>query len=60
MKSVITPKEFKQKMKELSDVVLDDTEAIHGKMDDLLCEVLVQLGYKAGVAIFKDTPKWYA
>lgn len=30
------------------------------KMDDLMCLVLNDLGYTAGVEIFENTHKWYA
>ncbi len=37
-----------------------DPEATHSQADDLLCEMLRQLGYGAGVIVFKDMDKWYA
>lgn len=57
----MTPKEFYEKMKELSDEEgFMDSEYVHGNMDDLMCEVLTSLGYGEGVKVFKDTLKWYA
>lgn len=60
----ITPKEFYEKMKALSDSTDSDEyidlEYAHEDMDDLMCKVLTLLGYGEGVKVFKDTPKWYA
>ncbi len=38
----------------------DDTEACHKGMDDLLCNLLVELGYEDVVQLFRKTEKWYA
>ena len=37
-----------------------DIETIHEDADKLLCEVLTQLGYGAGVALFRAMNKWYS
>ena len=37
-----------------------DEEASHSTMDDIMCGILCQIGYEEAVAIFDDTPKWYA
>lgn len=47
-------------MKELKEQFGGDEEAAHGRMDDLLCDVLRSLGYGAGIDIFDDQIKWYA
>ena len=54
----ITPQEFYERMKDLADG--RDREAVHGSMDDLMCEALRSLGYSDGIDVFEDTPKWYA
>lgn len=54
----ITPEEFYQRMVELSKN--GDTECSHEQMDDLLCEVLKQLGYSKGVEVFDCADKWYS
>ena len=61
----ISPEEFKKKMKELQ--IKEDTrgtyfdrEQMHIAMDELMCEVLRDLGYSEGVEIFENTGKWYA
>lgn len=35
-------------------------EVCHCEMDDLMCQVLTELGYGDGVKVFDETPKWYA
>jgi hypothetical protein len=37
-----------------------DTEVDHGNMDDLMAEVLTELGYGIGVAIWQHVERWYA
>lgn len=37
-----------------------DTEGAHGEADDLLCEVLSNLGYEKLVAAYQSFGKWYA
>lgn len=54
----MAPEEFEIKMLEI--FANNDTELNHKKADELLCEVLAQLGYEKGVTIFKNAPKWYA
>ena len=54
----MTPEEFAKKMEELS--LNGDIEEAHGNADDLMCELLRQLGYGEGVQIFQEMEKWYA
>lgn len=56
---MISPKEFAEEMKRIAE---RDTyeETRHVKMDDYMCDVLRQLGFEEGVAIFMATPKWYS
>ncbi len=56
MKSM-TPKEFAEKMRAIPT---GDTEADHGRADDLMCELLRSLGYGEGVDAFEAMDKWYA
>lgn len=61
--SPLTPEEFTKQMQEAFDVYYveqDDEEMVHGTMDDIMCNLLRQLGYGDGVDIFNKTPKWYA
>ncbi len=65
----ITPEEFRKRMNELSKNVmeLDDQnpdmpsmiEAAHIKADELMCEILIELGYEEGIDIFKRMEKYY-
>jgi len=57
---VKTPKEFKEKMQELDLTADGDCEIFHGKADELMCEMLIDLGYGEGVQIFTSADKWYA
>ena len=59
----MTPQEFTDLMQILFDranVPHGDIETIHEDADKLLCEVLTQLGYGAGVALFRAMNKWYS
>jgi hypothetical protein len=38
----------------------DDTEAAHHLADEILCDVLNELGYKNLVDLFYKVDKWYA
>jgi hypothetical protein len=65
----MTPEEFKTHMENISkDVMeLDDQnpdmpsmiEAAHIKADELMCEILIELGYEEGIKIFKRMEKFY-
>lgn len=56
---VMSPKDFEEKMQELADREFDE-ETRHVAMDELMCKVLIQLGYDKGVDIFDHTEKWYS
>ena len=65
MSNIMSPEEFKKKMKELQIKeelrgIYFDREEMHIAMDELMCEVLNSLGYEEGVEIFQNTYKWYA
>ncbi len=65
----MTPEEFKTHMENISKNVmeLDDQnpdmpsmiEVAHIKADELMCKILIELGYKEGVDIFKRMEKYY-
>jgi len=59
-KFAISPRAFANIMERLHDSLAHDTETQHYVMDQIICEVLIDLGYEEGVRIFKDTKKWYA
>ena len=59
----LTPEEFEKKMLGLRQkylIELDDEEEVHIYMDNLMCSLLIALGYGTGVEVFKKTKKWYA
>lgn len=61
-----SPEEFETNMKALKHKFYygnpgkGDPEVCHMEMDDYILRVMESLGYKAGVQIFRTTPKWYA
>lgn len=65
----MTPKEFETHMQKISKNVmeLDDQnpdmpsmiETAHIKADELMCEILIELGYEEGVDLFKKMEKYY-
>lgn len=54
------PQKFYEKMDQIRMQYKSDLEACHVEMDDLMCKVLNELGYEAGVRVFENTEKWYA
>ena len=52
--------EYLLKMKEIGEKYGGDEEVCHGRADDLLCEILNDLGYNDIVEEFEKLPKWYA
>lgn len=63
---VMTPDEFEKKMLEIrkrldeNKELFFDEECSHIAMDDLMAQILYDLGYEKGLEIFWNTPKWYA
>jgi hypothetical protein len=53
----ITPEMFEATMKAL---ITGDNETDHYEMDRMMCDLLTQLGYGAGVNVFLATDRWYA
>ena len=51
-------KEAVEKMKEC--VNNGDTEVAHLDADNIICDVLTQLGYKELVDLYEKVKKWYA
>lgn len=52
--------EYLLKMKEIGEKYGNDEEVCHGLADDLLCQILNDLGYNDIVEEFEKLPKWYA
>lgn len=62
---MMTPEEFEQKMNDINTgnfygTDQYDEEDTHRDMDNIMCNLLRDLGYGKGIDIFKDTPKWYS
>lgn len=55
-----TPEQFKDEMQNLRETMGGDSEAAHLAMDNAMCRVLVELGYRDGVALFDKQDKWYS
>lgn len=68
----MTPQEFHEEMLRLIELSTYeengpdgkedhfDAEHFHGMADNVLCNVLEELGYKDGVEVFRHAEKWYA
>lgn len=57
----MNPAEFAAKMQVILDAGIEpDLEGPHIDADDLMCEVLIELGYGEGVNIFHNVRKWHA
>ena len=57
---MLTPEEFEMLMNNnFNDSYLDQEEK-HINADVLMCDVLRQLGYKAGIEVFENAEKWYS
>ena len=54
----MTPEQFAKRMREIAKET--DTEDRHINADNLMCDLLKELGYGEGVDIFEDMYKWYA
>lgn len=62
---MMAPKEFEQKMNDINTGTFYgtdqyDEEDMHRDMDNIMCNLLRDLGYGKGIDIFEDTPKWYS
>lgn len=56
----MTPEKFRDIMIDIKNDGNFDRELSHIEMDELMCKVLIELGYEEGVEIFRSTDKWYA
>jgi hypothetical protein len=54
----MTKEEAIEKLKDIE--TWDDTEAAHCCADDVLCELLISLGYEDVVYQWGEIDKWYA
>lgn len=52
--------DYVTRMQEISEESKQDPESAHVKADDLLCEILTDLGYGDVVNIFNNMERWYS
>ena len=57
MKKKINVEDYLKRLKECDRY---DTECAHGRADEILCELLRELGYSDIVDAYEDIDKWYA
>ncbi len=50
--------QWMKRMKE--QISNDDTEIAHGNADDILCDMLIELGHGDLVDLYYEVSKWYA
>ena len=55
---MITPAEFEDRMMEIA--ANGDPERMHSDADDLMREVLIDLGYAAGIQVYDRMERWYS
>ena len=55
---MITPAEIEDKMMEIASD--GNPERMHSDANELMCEVLVDLGYAAGIRVFDNMERWYS
>lgn len=56
----MTKEDFKREMQDIIEQSDCDWECAHYRADELIIELLNELGYNEGAKIFDDMPKWYS
>lgn len=56
----MTPDEAAAKMRQIRETLGGDIERAHYRADDLMGDVLAELGYGDMVDVYEDIEKWYA
>ncbi len=56
----VTPAEFEDRMTDCAEEGIRDPELAHIHADELMCEVLTQLGYGKGIEMFNKVQRWYS
>ena len=62
-KRKMTKEEFYNEMLELKNELIDindNLETFHIAADNLMCDLLIRLGYDQGVEVFEYAEKWYS
>lgn len=51
---------YLERMNEVKQRYGDDEETAHYLADEILCDLLISLGYAELVKVYDSVPKWYA
>lgn len=55
-----TPEEMRQKTLDVIQNCRGDYEGMHEETDNLMEELLIEMGYGEMVSLIRDTTRWYA
>lgn len=55
-----TPEEMRQETLRIIQECKGDCEGMHSETDNLMEELLIELGYGEMVSLIRDTTRWYA
>ena len=55
-----TPEEMRQQTLDVIQQNRGDCEGMHSETDNLMEELLIELGYGEMVKLIRDTTRWYA
>ena len=56
----MTPEEFFNEVQKIVEDLGNDEEICHCQTDDLMEELLIELGYGKGIELIQETTRWYA
>lgn len=59
-KKEVIIKKYIDELKKIQKILNKDTESRHIAEDDILCELLSELGFNEIVELYDKTLKWYA
>ena len=60
LKEPMSPQEFQIKMLDIMNMCGDTPEEAHSSMDELMCTLLISLGYQDGIDVFNSQERWYS
>lgn len=58
-KNKTLPEDFERVVKDTISTV-QDPERQHDKLDELMEDLLIELGYEEGIKLIRDCERWYA
>lgn len=58
--TIVNPSTFAERMREIQAKYGADKEVAHTEADKLICQLLKELGYEEGAAVFEEANLWYA